>query len=88
MLKEISTATEEARVRQHSSRGLGFGYVDILREAERNNKLADPELVANCMKLIDGYIGKIRTISKEHFDEGCDYLDEVAEINSRANQGK
>ena len=49
-----------------------------LREASQMNKLADPEFVLQCMKLIwDKNNGKI---TRAQFLEGCQWLDEAARL--------
>lgn len=82
--EKILSAVEKAKVQQCQSQHSGAGsYLDLLAEAQRNNKLADPDLVEQSMKLIIGYAGRERTISKEQFLQGCDLLDEVVKINNR-----
>jgi hypothetical protein len=87
--EKILAAVEKAKVQQsQAQRGSGGGYGDLLAEAQRNNKLADPEFVEQCMKLINGYTAKYPTISKDQFLQGCGYLEDVEKINSRAAKGK
>lgn len=86
---KIMAEVEKAKVRiAQRQRGGGLGYVDMLRDAAERNVTADPELVQHCLKLVEGFTARQRTISKEQFLQGCDLLEEVSKINGRANKGK
>jgi hypothetical protein len=85
MLDDLSKAVEQAKIRQYSNRGMG-GFIETLDAAARNNKSADPEFVAACMKLLRQYLGRKPEITKDQFEQGCGYLDEVAKINARVEK--
>ncbi len=83
--EKIVQAVETAKLRRAQARSYGqAGFLTVMQEAERNNQNADPEFVAECMKLLRGYLtGKV---TKAQFDEGCGLLDEVVKINARAKR--
>lgn len=80
MLKEISKAVEEAKVRSNSYRQGGNAFANVLGDAVANNQSADPDFVKACMKLYgDRYDPrKQNRLTKEQFEEGLQMLDQVA----------
>ncbi len=85
MLKELGEAIESAKSRRLSYRGPG-GIGDVLRQAEASNKLANPELVRECVKLFERRHAPKHgegPLTYEQFQQGCDYLDDVAVVMGR-----
>lgn len=80
MLDDLCRACEEVRARrQHQQVRDGYasraGLPGAIRDAEANNRTADPDYVKACVQLLqDKWTGKL---TRKQFSEGCTYLDEV-----------
>lgn len=77
LMKELSGACDEARRRSIESRARGGGNLgEMLNEAGRVNKTADPDFVRACLQTITDFIN--RKCSMAQFIDNCDALDSVA----------
>lgn len=81
MIEELEEAINEARVRRiHSqARGIG-GFWETLREAEKNNKTADPEHAKACTKMLEDKLKG--NLTRDQFLQGCEMMDTAAKIYS------
>lgn len=80
LAEDFSRIENEVRNRAAQARVTsGFGGVGMLGQMQdmaKSNKRADPEFVALCLKHLRDFIsGKI---TKETFEQGCQFLDETA----------
>lgn len=73
----------EVRNRQAQARVVdGFGGIGAsgmmgqMQQMAQGNKRADPEFVALCLKHLRDFIN--RKMTKEHFEEGCTFLEKTA----------
>lgn len=90
LLAELSRAVDEAKTRREQNRYSsgnveGADFASVLSGAARITH-ADPEFVKGCMKLIrEKFTGKA---TREHFDQGVKYFEQVAGILKRRVTGR
>lgn len=81
LFKELSEATEKIKTRRFGQRAGGLTGVipvDLLSRAATTGTKANRTYVEECLKLLrDKIEGKINPVQ---FEEGCQYLEEVAGI--------
>lgn len=84
MLQELSAAVEQAKLKLYRHHQMpNSGIFDIMENAARNNKVADPEFVSKCLEIARDRINYKMT--KEQFAQACDYLDTIVKHNLKVN---
>lgn len=90
--EKFEKAIAEAKLRRNAYRGGGGSFVDVLDEAARNNKSADPDFVKACMKLYRDRYDTRRPpqerLTAEQFQQGLALLDDVARQLARPTTTK
>lgn len=76
LVSELQKSVELAKVRESQGRAAGIAnFYGILQNASELNETADKTLVKERLNLLRDYLAK--KITKQIFDEGCDFFDQV-----------